>query len=52
MSEGSIQWATLPARQGRERDCANLAALPRTLAFAGVLLYPSSQNKENFADAF
>ncbi len=52
MSEGSIQWAPVPDRQGRERDCANLAALPRTLDFAGVLLYRSFQNKENFADAF
>ncbi len=51
MSEGSIQWASLPVRQGGEVDCANFAALPRALGFPGVL-YRSFQNNEDFADAF
>jgi hypothetical protein len=53
MSEGFIQRASLPAWQGRERDCANLAAfLLCALGIAGILLDRIVHIEENFADAF
>lgn len=53
VSEGFIQRASLPAWQGRERDCANLAALLLcALGIAGILLDRIVHKEKDFADAF